>query len=126
MRTTLLAISAGGIIGALSRYALSLAMPTIPGHFPWATFSVNVTGCFLIGVLMTWLSATTAPAWVRPLLGVGVLGGYTTFSTYAVDVVTLVHGGDGMLAVVYLISTLVAAMIMVYLATVITRLVVKR
>ena len=54
---------------------------------PWATFLINVSGCALIGVLMVTITELTSPhRLVRPLLGLGVLGGYTTFSTYSVEI----------------------------------------
>ena len=79
-------ISAGGAIGALARYGLATAWPHEPGHFPWATLVTNVSGCFLIGILMV-LVTERRPVHplIRPFLGVGVLGGYTTFSTWAVE-----------------------------------------
>jgi fluoride exporter len=79
-------ISAGGALGALARYGIGSAWPHDPDGFPWATWTINVTGCLLIGVLMTWI-ARYRPGQVhlRPFLGVGFLGGYTTFSTSIVD-----------------------------------------
>src|SRR3954469_4854601 len=81
------AISAGGVVGALTRYGISTTWPRHAAGFPWATWSINVTGSFLIGVLMTLI----ARFWphhrlIRPFFGVGMLGGYTTFSTSVVDV----------------------------------------
>src|SRR5437763_10088263 len=83
-------IAAGGALGALARYGVSLALPTQPGHFPWGTFAINVVGCALIGVLMVLIMEVwSAHRLLRPFLGVGVLGGFTTFSTYAVDLLGL-------------------------------------
>ena len=66
--------------------AIVTAWPHQPGDFPWATWTINVTGCFLIGMLMA-LIARRWPGqrFVRPFFGTGVLGGYTTFSTWAVE-----------------------------------------
>lgn len=87
-------VSAGGALGASVRYGLDQAFPTGPGGFPWAIFWVNVSGCLLIGVLMVLVVDVWAGRpLIRPFLGVGVLGGFTTFSTYAVDFQRLVDAG---------------------------------
>jgi CrcB protein len=84
----------GGALGALARWGVSEALPASPGTWPWATLLVNLTGCFLLGVLLAVLaSRSPEPAWARPFVAVGVLGGYTTYSTFAVDVVGMVENG---------------------------------
>ncbi|HEU4348482.1 MAG TPA: fluoride efflux transporter CrcB [Actinoplanes sp.] len=115
-------VSAGGVVGACARHALDLAWPHPPGRFPWATFVINVSGCLLIGVLMVLISEVwSAHRLLRPLLGVGVLGGYTTFSTYTVDVQRLVAAGAAGTALLYLAGTAVAALTAVYLGITLTR-----
>ena len=105
----LVAVSAGGGLGALARYGIGLAVP--PGPFPWATFGINVTGCLLIGALIVAVTEVRgAHPLLRPLLGTGLLGGYTTFSTYAVDVHMLAGVGQVVAAAGYLVGTLVAAL----------------
>jgi CrcB protein len=104
-------ISAGGALGAAARYGLDQAFPTGPGGFPWAIFWVNVSGCLLIGVLMVLVVEIWAGRpLVRPFLGVGVLGGFTTFSTYTVDIQRLVDAGAPGTGLLYLAGTLVAAL----------------
>src|SRR5262245_19731321 len=77
-------IAVGGGLGALARYGLTRLLPAEPRTFPWATFLTNIAGCLLIGVLMVLISQVwSAHPLVRPFFGVGVLGGFTTFSTYA-------------------------------------------
>lgn len=106
------AVAVGGVIGAESRYLLGLAFASPPGAWPWTTFWINVTGCLLIGVLYTLLAGLRSPrGWVRPLLGVGVLGGYTTFSTFSVETVGLVDAGRPGLALAYALVTPVAAVL---------------
>lgn len=115
-------IALGGGLGALARYGLSTALPTQPGHFPWATFITNVTGCFLIGVLMVLVTDVwSAHRLVRPFLGVGVLGGFTTFSTYAVEIHGLLRPGTVGVAFLYLAGTLVTAMLAVLTGARLTR-----
>lgn len=116
-------ISAGGVIGALGRYGLATALPHAPGHFPWATFVTNVSGCLLIGILMVLVTEVwSAHRLIRPFLGVGVLGGYTTFSTYTGEIQQLVAAGAARTALVYLAGTLAAALAAVYLGIILTRL----
>ncbi|MFB9711528.1 CrcB family protein [Streptosporangium nondiastaticum] len=107
-------IAAGGAAGATARYGAGLLWPTPDGSFPWTTLGVNAVGCLLIGVLMAVLAAASAaPAWVRPFLGTGVLGGFTTFSTFSVDIQGLLLGGRPGVALAYLAATPVAALIAV-------------
>jgi fluoride exporter len=103
-------IALGGTLGALARYGLSLAFPTAPGGFPLATFGINVTGSLLIGALAVFVSRHNLPL-LRPFVGVGILGGYTTFSTYVVDIQRLIDAHAFLTASAYLGGTLVAAVL---------------
>lgn len=115
-------IALGGGLGAIARYGLAELLPTQPGRFPWATFTTNVAGCFLIGVLMVLITEVwSAHRLVRPFLGVGVLGGFTTFSTYAVEIRELLRPGTVALAFAYLAATLVCALLAVVTAVWLTR-----
>ena len=103
-------IAVGGVLGAETRYGLSVLLPHQPGGWPWATWLVNTSGCFLIGVLMVVITEVTSPhRLVRPFLGVGVLGGYTTFSTAMVDVHQMALAGRPGPALGYLAATVTAA-----------------
>ncbi|MFE9727534.1 fluoride efflux transporter FluC [Streptomyces sp. NPDC005794] len=119
----LAAIAAGGALGAAARYAASLAWPAAEGAFPWAVFVVNVTGCALLGVLMVLVTerGTVTHPLVRPFLGVGVLGGFTTFSTYAADVSKLLARQEAVTAMAYMAATAVAALGAVWGAAALTR-----
>jgi fluoride exporter len=112
--SALAVISLGGVIGALARYALNVTLPHGPAGFPWATFGCNVSGCLLIGVLMASIDQFGAHRLIRPFLGVGVLGGYTTFSTYIVEVQQALDAGAARLALAYLAGTLAAALVAVW------------
>jgi len=119
-------VALGGAAGAVGRYGLSVGMPHRPGTFPWATFVTNVTGCLLIGVLMVLIiEVWAAHRLLRPFLGTGVLGGYTTFSTYAVDVQQLVDAGRARTGLLYLAGTLVAALVAVSAGSTVTRLLAR-
>ncbi|WP_413095825.1 FluC/FEX family fluoride channel [Streptomyces nitrosporeus] len=106
------AVAAGGALGATARYAITLAWPAGEGGFPWAVLAVNTLGCALIGVLMVLVAereAVTHPL-ARPFLGVGVLGGFTTFSTYAAGVSELLARQEAVTAMAYAAVTAVAAL----------------
>ena len=108
------AIAAGGIVGAEARYALAEALPHAAGTFPWATLLTNLSGSLLIGVLMAVLAARPrAPRLARPFLGVGILGGFTTFSTYAVDLRELFGHHAPASAAAYLLLTLTGGVLAV-------------
>ncbi|WP_229401433.1 FluC/FEX family fluoride channel [Micromonospora okii] len=107
-------VAAGGALGALARAGVQAAFPHRPTGFPWATLGVNVTGCLLIGALMAVVGAGRTRPLTRPFLGVGVLGGFTTFSTYVVDAHQAAVGGAPGTALAYLAATLVAALVAVW------------
>lgn len=95
MRTRDLAlVSAGGAVGALTRYGLSDTFPAEPGRFPVTSFAINVSGAFVLGLLLEWLVRhRTLDHWARFFVGVGVLGAFTTFSTFATEIVVLARDG---------------------------------
>jgi CrcB protein len=107
-------IGLGGMVGASARHGLEVAWPVAPGGFPWATFVTNVSGCALIGLLMVYVVELGAGhPLLRPFLGVGVLGGFTTFSTYTVQTTDLMDAREPLLALVYLFGTVVVALLAV-------------
>lgn len=115
-------VALGGAVGASARYAASLLWPTATAGFPWTTLVVNVVGCAVIGVFMVVISEVwPAHRLVRPFFGTGVLGGFTTFSTYAVDIERLVDGGRARSGLAYLGLTLLAALAAVWSAVWLTR-----
>jgi CrcB protein len=120
-------IAAGGGLGALARYGLQAVLPTVPGGFPWGTFLVNVGGCALIGVLMVLVTdVVTGLPLLRPFVGVGVLGGFTTFSTYVNEIRGLLRPGSLPVAAAYLAGTLACALLAVLVGIASTRAVVVR
>ncbi|MFE1449800.1 fluoride efflux transporter CrcB [Streptomyces olivaceoviridis] len=115
-------VAAGGALGAVARYGASLLWPTAEGAFPWTTLVVNATGCAVIGVFMVVITDLwAAHRLVRPFFGTGVLGGFTTFSTYSVDIQQLVQSGQARTGLAYLAATLLAALAAVWLAAAATR-----
>ncbi|MFI6269622.1 fluoride efflux transporter FluC [Micromonospora zamorensis] len=125
--TILAAIAAGGVLGALARAGLQHAAPHPPTGFPWATFAINTSGCLLIGVLMAVLGHLGGGhPLARPFLGVGVLGGFTTFSAYAVDIQQALVAGAPGTALAYLAATLLGALVAVGLGDAVTASLLRR
>lgn len=120
--SVLAAISADGVAGALARYSLDAAFPHRSDGFAWATFGINVSGCLLIGALMVLVTdGCHNRRLLRPFVGTGLLGGYTTFSTYIVDIQHLRAAGAARTALAYLAGTLLAALAAVYAGITIAR-----
>lgn len=110
----LAAIAVGGGLGSVARYLLSQAFPA--GHgFPWAIFAVNVSGSLVLGLLLVYLLEVWPPRrFLRPFLAIGLIGGYTTFSTYAAGVLTLLTGRAPALADAYALTSILAALVAVW------------
>jgi len=108
-------VSAGGATGALARYGVSEAFPVVAGRFPLTTFSINVAGAFVLGAVLEWLVRhRSIDHWARFLVGVGVLGAFTTFSTFATEIVVLARDGHGVVAVGYAVSSVVVGVAAVF------------
>ncbi|UVO12154.1 CrcB family protein [Mycobacterium sp. SVM_VP21] len=121
------AVAVGGAIGACARHGIELAWPTPTAGFPWTILAVNVSGSALMGALMVAITEL----WVghrllRPLLGTGVLGGYTTFSAFAGDVDALVGAGHPARALLYLFTTPILVLITAWAAAALTRRLILR
>jgi fluoride exporter len=110
MREFLL-VGVGGFLGAVARYGVSLAMLRWSGTFPWATLSINVVGCFLIGLLMPVVEQR--PLWLA-LVVPGVLGGFTTFSAFGHETWRIAAGGRAALAAVYVAASVVVGLLAVW------------
>ncbi|RBY88588.1 fluoride efflux transporter CrcB [Blastococcus sp. TF02A-26] len=102
----------GGALGALARWGVATALPSSSADWPVATLLVNLSGCLLLGVLLGTLEARSPAArWPRLLLGTGVLGGFTTYSTFAVDVVRLSDAGSAGTAAAYVVASVVGGVL---------------
>ncbi|HYN96379.1 MAG TPA: CrcB family protein, partial [Pilimelia sp.] len=97
----------GGALGASARHGLALALPTAAGGFPLATFATNVAGCAALGALAGLVRGRPVLA---PFVGAGLLGGFTTFSTYAVETIGLARAGRPWLATGYALATAVCGL----------------
>ena len=96
----------GGGLGALLRYLMSLGVGSVwDGSFPLGTFLINLIGCFLIGALAGLSERTAVDPQLRLFLQTGILGGYTTFSSFGLETVQLVQRGEGGLAAAYVLGS---------------------
>jgi CrcB protein len=107
-----LAIAIGGAAGTLARAGIDEALPHEPGHWPWATFAVNLVGSLVLGWV---LGRPTAPnRYWRPLLGTGFCGGLTTFSAFQIETFELARNGHVALAVGYPLASLAAGLVVAF------------
>jgi fluoride exporter len=118
----LAAIFLGGIVGALLRVWLGRRLATPAAQWPWATFAVNIGGALMLGWLITRLQERLPlSTFRRPLLGTGFCGAFTTFSTMQVEALGMVEHGHAWLAAVYLLGSVTAGYLAVWVATAATR-----
>jgi CrcB protein len=118
----LAAVFAGGALGTLARAALATLTAPNPAHWPWPTFIVNIVGAFLLGYFTTrLLERLPLSSYRRPLLGTGLCGGLTTFSTMQVETLRMLEHHHYGLAIGYTIASIVAGLAAVYLATALVR-----
>lgn len=112
------AIFTGGFVGAIARAELLGALPERVGSWPWATFIANLVGAFLLGYFTTRLQERLpVSAYRRPLLGTGLCGGLTTFSTMQLEILRMLDSRDLGLAAAYALTSVVVALIAVAAAT---------
>lgn len=114
--SVILAVAAGGALGAMARWLIERGTVALLDIEPGATLLVNVIGCLLMGVLVARVLGG-AVLWplARPFLGTGVLGGFTTFSAYSADAVVLLRDGSPILAGAYLMGTLALCLVAVWI-----------
>jgi CrcB protein len=121
----LLAVFAGGCAGGLARYLLTRALPG--GPFPWATLGINLSGAFLLALLLVLVLEVLAPStYVRPLLGTGFCGAWTTFSGIVVPADELLRDGRAATAVAYLAASSVGGLAAGFVGLALGRRVARR
>ncbi len=101
-------VCVGSAIGALARAGIEALYAATPPDFPWATLGINIGGALVMG-LLSWavLYLAGTPSWTRPLIGIGVLGGFTTYSTVAVESVQMLAAGRALGAISYVVVSFV-------------------
>ena len=108
-------VALGGAAGTALRHAIESAFGASPGEFPWATFAINVTGALVLGALLESLTLVPAEGGRRRALqltlGTGLLGGYTTYSTFVLETLALGRAGDLVLAAAYAVASLAAGFV---------------
>jgi CrcB protein len=118
----LAAVFAGGALGTVARTGLSMLVAADPGRWPWPTFTVNIVGAFLVGYFTTrLLERLPLSSYRRPLLGTGLCGGLTTFSTMQVETLRMIEHHHYGLAAGYTCASIVFGFLAVYLATALVR-----
>lgn len=108
-------IALGGMLGASARYGIAQWLPTAANGFPWATFWTNLSGSFLLGLLLVLLLERFPPTrLVRPFLATGILGAFTTMSTYEVETALLIKNGHAATGLIYGLGSLIAGLALAY------------
>ena len=108
-------VAFGGGLGSVARYGLARAWPTPDGGFPWATFTTNVLGSLALGLLMVYVIEVWPPSrYRRPFIGVGIIGGFTTFSTWMSESRGLIATGHFAVADAYALTSLVVGLAAVW------------
>ena len=102
----ILLVGIGSLVGGVVRYLMSLLMKIAGGGFPWGTFTVNILGCLLIGLLWGWGSRSLSPQ-LMLLLSVGLCGGFTTFSTFSRESLYLLQGGSYLMFALYVAGSVI-------------------
>jgi CrcB protein len=120
-------VACGGAIGAPARYGIDVLLPTSTHGFPAATYIINVSGALLLGLLYTFVQARyPADRLVRAFFGTGLLGAYTTFSTYMVETALLTRGGYAGLSALYLFGSVIAGLLAAVLGVALGRRIANR
>jgi CrcB protein len=116
------AVFVGGALGAVARAALGVAFPHAPTQWPWPTFAVNILGAFLLGYFATRLQERLPlSSYRRPLLGTGLCGGLTTFSTMQVEIIAMIDHRQYALAVAYALVSVAVGYAAIHIATAMVR-----
>jgi len=120
---TYLAISIGAVLGANARFLLGrLVAERLGVAFPYGTLIINVSGSFLIGLVLVLVTERmSGPWWVRPALAIGFLGSYTTFSSFSYETLELMEKGSLLAAGAYIMASVGAALVAVYFGTLLGR-----
>jgi fluoride exporter len=118
-------VAAGSSIGGVARYlSQQFVQKYFPSSFPWGTLSVNVIGCFLIGIIyaLAEKGEVMSPE-MRILLATGFCGGFTTFSSFAYENIKLIQDGEYFYTLLYIVASVIVGILAVYLGALLTKLI---
>jgi len=120
-----LAISIGAVLGANARYLIGgWVADRLGASFPYGTLLINLTGSFLLGMILAIVSQrASAPIWVRTGLAVGLIGSYTTFSTFGAETYSMLSAGSLLLAALNILASVAGSLVAVYLGMQVGRLI---
>ena len=123
----IIAVAVGGALGSVARYILSgFTTDIVSSSFPWGTLSVNVLGSFLMGAVVTYMALVWNPsAEMRAFLTVGLLGGFTTFSLFSLDIINLWERGASMAAMGYIIASIIVSLLAIILGIMIVKAIIS-
>jgi len=117
-----LLVMIGGAVGSAGRYAVGKAtLGALGPNYPWGTLAVNLIGGFLMGLLAGMLARTGGSEQTRVLIGVGVLGGFTTFSAFSLDAVTMIERGQWGVAITYALVSVIGSVLALFAALFLVR-----
>lgn len=108
-----LLVGIGGAVGAMARYGFGSVVGRLAGDFPLSTLIINVLGSLLMGLLVGWLARTTPEVQneIRLFVAVGVLGGFTTFSSFSLDAIVLIERGEVLQAGLYILGSVLLSVL---------------
>jgi CrcB protein len=119
LNTLLVFLGAG--LGGVMRYGVNAWAVRLGASFPWGTLGINVAGSVLMGIVTGWLAARGGPPQARLFVATGILGGFTTFSTFSLEAFTLMERGDGLAALAYVLVSVLAGIGGLALALIVMR-----
>ena len=121
MMTNIIYVATGGALGATARYLTGVAAVRVMGHgFPWGTMTVNIVGSFLMGVVIVVMAEKSGHRF-SPFLVTGILGGFTTFSSFSLDAFTIYERGQIGLAAIYVLTSVMLSLSAIFAGLLITR-----